>query len=352
MKISKTTWGILLAILLSVLLVWILSPILTPFVVSFILAYLLNPLVEKLIKRRWHRTTAVSLVIGSFMFLIIGLFLIFVPIVQTQVLTFSNKIPYYVQNISTHLRSLTSFLQEKIPSSYLNDISYSTVTNTRGILSAFGNVLLHIVNGGIGLFNILALLLIIPVCVFYLLLDWEEIKRTLYGLIPPRWHAPVKENMNQINTTLSAFIRGQLSVCLALSLFYAITLSLAGLELGSLIGLLAGILSFIPYIGFTTGLILSILLAFSQQASLVLWIALAVIFTIGQILESYILTPHFVGKNIGLHPVWIIFILIAGGYLFGFLGILLAVPVASIARLFLLKGIAYYQQTQFYKQKK
>ena len=352
MKISKTTIGLVLTALLLCGLVWILSPILTPFIISFILAYLLDPLVEKLIKRHWHRTAAVSFVIVSFMFLIIGLFLIFVPIIQTQILTFSNKIPDYVRSITIHVRSLTAFLQEKIPSSYLDDISYSTTANTQGILSAFGNMLLHLVNGGISLFNLLALLLIIPVCVFYLLLDWEGLKSTLYGLIPPRWHSSVKENMKQINTTLSAFIRGQLSVCLILALFYAISLSLAGLELGSLIGLLSGILSFIPYIGFTTGVILSVLLAFSQQASVLLWIALAVIFTIGQILESYILTPHFVGKNIGLHPVWIIFILIAGGYLFGFLGVLLAVPVASVARLFILKAIAYYQQTSFYKQKK
>lgn len=351
-KPSKTFWYITLSVVLACFLIWLLAGILTPFVLSFVLAYFLEPLVEKLVRRKWHRAAAVSLVVGGFIFCIISLFFIFIPIVQTQIVAFSNKIPLYVQNIAEHMRTLVAFFQEKLSYTRFSDISYSTANNAHSILSSLGDVLRGVVNGGLGLFNLLASLVVVPVVVFYLLLDWQPLTNTLYGLIPLRWQDNVKKNIAEINTTLSAFIRGQLTVCLILALFYALSLSVIGLELGALIGLLIGILSFIPYFGFITGVLLSILLALSQGAAWGLWVALAIVFAMGQVLESYILTPHLVGKNVGLHPVWIIFILIAGGYLFGFLGILLAVPVSAVARLFILKAVASYRDSSFYKQKK
>ena len=149
-------------------------------------------------------------------------------------------------------------------------------------------------------------------------------------MIPKKHETQIKSLLSDINRTLSGFIRGQASVCLVLAVFYAVGLSLTGIDLGVLIGLLTGILSFIPYFGFLTGVVLSVLLGLAQGAGWGVWIGLLIVFSLGQVLESYILTPKLVGDKVGLHPVWVIFALLAGGALFGFVGILVAVPFAAV----------------------
>ena len=167
-------------------------------------------------------------------------------------------------------------------------------------------------------------------------------------LIPLNKKEEVNSIFKEINTALSGFIRGQASVCLLLGLFYGVCLSLIGLDSGLLVGFLSGILSFIPYFGFLTGVILSYLLALVQQASVSLWIGIGLVFLIGQILESYILTPKLVGNKVGLHPVWVIFSLLAGGALFGFVGVFVAVPVAAIIGVFVRRILKWYRSTPVY----
>ena len=155
--------------------------------------------------------------------------------------------------------------------------------------------------------------------------------------------------MQEINTTLAGFIRGQASVCLILAIYYGIALSLVGLDMGALVGITTGILIFIPYIGYGIGLILSILLGLLQGLTMAQWICLGIVFLIGQIMEGYFLTPYLVGKRVGLHPVWIIFALLAGGMLAGALGVLIAVPMAAVLGVLLRHSIKWYKTTDFYK---
>lgn len=167
-------------------------------------------------------------------------------------------------------------------------------------------------------------------------------------LVPMNKKEEVSSIFKEINTALSGFIRGQASVCLLLALFYGVGLSLIGLDLGLLVGILSGVLSFIPYFGFLTGVILSCLLALVQEASISLWIGIGTVFLIGQILEGYVLTPKLVGDKVGLHPVWVIFSLLAGGALFGFIGVFVAVPVAAVIAVFVRRIIKWYKTTPVY----
>ena len=174
-------------------------------------------------------------------------------------------------------------------------------------------------------------------------------KEKLKEMIPERFQGTVKEFLADLNKTLSGFLRGQASVCICLAAYYGIALGITGINLGAIVGILTGILSFIPYVGFFTGLVISALLALAGGASLAQWGALGAIFLVGNILEGYILTPRLVGKRVGLHPLWILFSVLAGGCLAGFLGVLIAVPVASVIGVTLRWINKFYQSSHFYK---
>ena len=220
------------------------------------------------------------------------------------------------------------------------------------ILKSFANGLLNILTGGVVLFNVVSMLMITPIVLFYVLRDWQGVENQMSDLIPEKNKKNVIPILQEINTTLSGFIRGQSMVCLSLGLFYGIGLSVIGLESGLLVGLLSGILSFIPYFGFLTGVILSVFLAITTHASFNLWIGIAIVFILGQILEGYVLTPKLVGDKVGLHPVWVIFALFAGGALLGFIGVLLAVPIAAVIGIFMRRLIGWYRTSVIYKGKK
>lgn len=341
-------------ILLGTVLVlaWFLSAIqaiLLPFILAVVLAYILHPLVVKLESRHLNTNLATTTVVSGFCLFVIALFLIIVPILQSQVLDFIRQIPKFSEHVWEFIKRMITLTKENIPQPQLADISDAVSGYVMNILTAIGAGLTQVLTGGVALFNILALILITPVVLFYILRDWKGIQMQVKNLIPKKQEEKVLSLWHDINQTLSGFIRGQSLVCLLLALFYGTALSLTGLQFGMLVGILAGILSFIPYFGFGTGLILSIFLALMQGFTWGQWTALAVIFIAGQILEGYILTPKLVGNRVGLHPVWIIFALLAGGALAGFIGILIAVPVAAVFGVLIRRFVRWYYQTDFYK---
>lgn len=323
--------------------------ILLPFVLAFVLAYVLHPSVVKLEKCHLNRTAATSIIVVGFCLFIVMISLILIPILQTQVFEFFAKIPDATAAIWGKLKSLILLTRDNMSQEQLARISDAVGQAAFTFLNSVGTTLSRVISGGFAIFNVVSLIVVSPVVLFYVLRDWKHVQETIASLIPKHKEKEVKTIWQEINQTLAGFIRGQAAVCFFLGLFYALGLSLVGLDLGILVGLLAGILSFIPYFGFSIGVLLSVLLALTQGASMGMWIGLGVVFIIGQILESYVLTPYLVGKNVGLSAVWVIFALLVGGVLFGFLGILLAVPVAAVIGVLLRHALAWYRTTDFYK---
>lgn len=351
MKINKTYVILGIVALLLFGFISAISSILLPFVLAFVLAYFLNPLVVKLERHKWSRTLSTAFVVTGFCIFVVSILLILIPVLQTQVAAFMVKVPSIVAVLWAKIKIILSYAGGKFSPEQMYQLSDAVSGSVFSVLNSVGAGLMSVVSGGIVVFNVLALIVITPVVLFYVLNDWEVVSKRIKGLVPHQYAKGAMNIWSEINRTLSGFIRGQISVCLCLAVYYAVGLSLVGLELGALVGMIAGILSFIPYFGFLTGVLLSILLAVTQDATMSMWIGLAIIFSIGQILESYILTPKLVGDNVGLHPVWVIFALLAGGVLFGFLGILVAVPVAAVIGVLVRYGVRCYKETAFYKGK-
>ena len=348
---KKVVFPVVATVILAVF-IWRISGILLPFVLAFVLAYFLHPCVVRLERLKYSRTVATTLIVGAFCLFIVGLFLILVPILQAQVIVFLNKVPVIAQTLWHWVEQAVAYMKQSLPQAQLAQLSQMFSANAAKVINALGNGVIGALSGGVVFFNVVSLLLITPVVLFYVLRDWRGVSQDMIALIPRSREEDVKSLWSEINRTLAGFVRGQVSVCLVLAVYYGVALSLIGLELGILVGLIAGILSFIPYFGFLTGVGLSILLGLSQGGDWVFWLMLAGVFGVGQILESYVLTPRLVGERVGLHPVWVIFALLAGGVLLGFVGILIAVPVAAVIGVLIRRGVKAYKKTAFYKGRK
>ena len=205
-----------------------------------------------------------------------------------------------------------------------------------------------LIANGFAFINLISLILITPIVAFYMLRDWDTFVKKFEGLLPKKSKRGIMQSMQEINTIIAGFIRGQLSVCVILGLYYSIGLKLVGLELGLLVGFIAGVISFIPYVGSITGFVLAIILAFAQFNDITHVMYVVAVFLSGQFLEGNFLTPKLVGDNVGLHPVWVMFALLAGGVLLGFLGLMLAVPVAAIIGVLLRNLIKRYKMSSLY----
>lgn len=347
-KFQKALLAVVVILSLLTWFVFEISGILLPFILAFVLAYFLHPSVVVLQRKRLSRTVATTIITVLFCFFVIGVFLILIPILQAQILTLMVKIPVLADVLWEKIQTVVLYTKENIAPDQLKQISNVVSTTVFSLFNTLSSKLLKMLTGGIVFFNIVSLILITPVVLFYVLRDWRSVERKMADMVPVGYKEKVHVIFSEINRALSGFIRGQASVCLLLGLFYGVGLSLVGLDFGLLIGLLSGILSFIPYFGFLTGIVLSCLFALVQAASLGLWLGIAIVFVIGQILESYILTPRLVGDKVGLHPVWVMFSLLAGGALFGFVGVLIAVPVAAIVGVFVRHIIMWYKKTPVY----
>src|SRR3954463_2725599 len=309
-------------------LLWLLSEILLPFVAGAGLAYLPNPLANRLERVGVNRTLAALLMVGVMVIAFIVLALLIVPIMAEQLSALISNIPGYVTRLQALLadRNLP-WLRRLIDSGDGSQTMTDLVGQGAGWLAAF----LHSLwSGGKALISIFSLLIVTPVVAFYLICDWPRVLATVQQWIPLPHRETVNELAREIDAAIAGFLRGQTGVCLILGAFYAISLSLVGLNFGLLIGLISGLITFIPYVGSMTGLVLAVGVAVAQFWPEWTMILLVLgIFLVGQFVEGNILAPKLVGESIGLHPVWLMFAMFAFGYLFGFVGLLVAVPLAA-----------------------
>lgn len=310
---------------------YVFSGILLPFVAGLALAYFLDPVADRLERIGFSRLWATVVILGVFILVFVLALLLLAPLLASSLADFAAKVPGYAQRLQQLLVERgTPYLQRLGPNFQPPDLQGSLGDFIGKGVAWLGDVLRSLWSGSQTLIGIVSLVVVTPVVAFYLLVDWDRMIAQVDTWTPPRYRPTVRELARDINEAIGGFIRGQSLVCLLLGAWYAIGLLLCGLNFGFLIGMLAGLISFIPYVGSLTGLVLATSVAIVQfWPDWVMVGAVLAVFFSGQFLEGNILSPKLVGEAIGLHPVWLMFALFAFGALFGFVGLLLAVPMAA-----------------------
>jgi len=322
---------VILGLLLAGTLFYLLAPVLTPFLLSAILAYMFNPLVTRLEAWRVQRSLGVLLLFVFLAGMLTLLTLWLVPRAQAQIVTFTRDFPGYLDSLQQRLLPmLQSLISQDIQLPDLAGLRQPLMDHWRELGTAAGDVFATLTQSGKRVAALIVNLLLVPVVLFYLLRDWNRIVRRIGELFPRSLRPRVDKLAHETDEVLGAFLRGQLLVMVSLAIIYSTGLWLMGLDLALPIGLTAGLVSFVPYLGFIVGLIAASLAALFQfqDAWMLVWVL--AVFGVGQLLDGTLLTPNLVGDRIGLHPVAVIFAVLAGGQLFGFFGVLLALPSAAV----------------------
>ena len=320
--------GLLIVVLLALQLF---VGILLPFVMAAGIAYFLDPLATRLTRAGMPRGSAALLLVTGLLAAGLMFALLLYPLILSQLGILISRVPAYVAALRDWAGEVIAHLQQRLGSEYVDSHLRDLVSGQAGSMLGFlAGALTRIVGGGFAIFNVLSLLVVTPVVAFYLLRDWPGVIRRVDGWLPRRYEGVLRAQAVEVDRILSAWLRGQALCCVVLALFYALALQLVGLDLGLIVGISAGVLSFIPYVGSITGGVTSIGLAFAQFPSWMGVAEVAAVFVAGQVLEGYVIYPRFLGDRVELHAVWVIFALFAGGAVFGFLGVLLAVPVAAV----------------------
>ncbi len=341
-----TFW--LASLVLVVLALWLLSEILLPFIAGAAIAYLLTPLTDRLERLGIARLAAAFLIITLVVMAIVLVILLVAPILGGQLSSFIEKLPDYVAKLQSLLTDQSRPWVQKLLGAGLNTDKTFTdlVTQGAGWLTAF---LKSLWSGGRALVSVFSLIVVTPVVAFYLMYDWHHMISTVDGWVPLHQRDTVRQLAREVDAAISGFVRGQTAVCLILGSYYAVALTIAGLNFGLLIGLLSGLITFIPYVGSMMGLMLALGVAVAQFAPD--WSAIFTvlgIFLIGQFSEGNLLSPKLVGESVGLHPLWLIFALLAFGYLFGFVGLLVAVPLAATIGVLARFALRRYLESSLY----
>ncbi|MBI3479093.1 MAG: AI-2E family transporter [Nitrosomonadales bacterium] len=330
-------------------LVYLLSPILTPFVAAGILAYICNPLVHRLNAWNVPRTLAVVLVMGGIFLLLGSLLLIMLPLLEKEISRFMSRLPDWVEAARFHLLpQLQQWFGAELQwdSQAVKGMLLNDWQSTGG---AAAKLLPWLKSSGGAFIGMLTQLLLIPVAMFYLLRDWNKLLQSVDDLIPRHSQIKVKEITADVDRVLAEFLRGQISVMLLMSAYYVLVLWLVGLEFALPIGIVAGMLVFVPYLGMITGLILATLAAAMQFTAFSSVVLVWAVFGAGQLIEGMVVTPYLVGDRVGLHPLAVIFALLAFGQVFGFFGLLLALPLSAILLVGLRHGKSWYLTSEMYR---
>ena len=357
-------WGIAAAIFIFLL--WALGNVLTPFILGSVIAYFLDPIADRLETWGLSRVMATIVITLSGILTFLLLFLLVIPTLIGQLGQLITTIGVIIQDLPQTWMSLKEWLSDRFPNLDLDETFMLDQMTALGnaIQSRGGDLVTALLNSAQGIINVVVLLIIVPVVTFYMLMDWDRMVAQVDNLLPRDHQETVRDLARQIDRTLASFIRGQGTVCLILGTYYALALIIAGLNFGLIVGFIAGLISFIPYIGALVGGVLAIGLALfqwwgsdimvdgetAQQG--INWLRVGIVagvFGFGQFFEGNILTPKLVGNSVGLHPVWLIFALSIFGSLFGFVGMLVAVPVAAVIGVVARFLIAEYKSGQLYK---
>ncbi len=332
----------------SALLLWLLAPVLTPFVVAAVLAYALHPLVEWLAGRRCPRVLAVLLVEVLALLALLALLLLIVPVMAKELPLLKSQVPVLLDKfnavaspalaqlglaVTLDVASIKAWLMQLLDANMDDWLSKALASARIG-----GSVLLSLLGNAI----------LVPVVLFYLLMDWTRLVQRTQSLVPPRMRHGVDGFFSECDAVLGQYLRGQLLVMVALAIYYSGALALAGFDLALPVGVFTGLAVAIPYVGFGLGLVLALLAAVLQFASLGGVLLVAAVYGLGQLIESFVLTPQLVGERIGLSPLAVIFALLAFGQLFGFVGVLIALPASAVALVALRRALAAYRSSQLF----
>jgi predicted PurR-regulated permease PerM len=339
---------LLIGVVVGGWLVYQLSAVLMPFFIAALLAYLGDPLVDKLETWKLSRTASVSVVFAVLFLGLSIMLLIMLPLLSAQIAKLFNNLPEY---LTTAQQTIEPWLTlAGLPTDVLNLQTLKQALNDywSEVGQVAGGIFDTMTRSGIVLLQWVGNLVLIPVLTFYLLRDWDLLVARFRELLPRRYSDKFIEMSLECDDMLAGFIRGQLMVMLALATIYTIGLSIIGLELALLLGVIAGIVSFVPYLGLIVGIGLSGLAAFFQFGEWLPVLYVAIVFSVAQMIEGMVLTPRFVGERIGLHPVAVIFAVLAGGQLFGFTGVLLALPVAAVVMVLLRHAHRRYVSSHLY----
>ncbi|MGH8173643.1 MAG: AI-2E family transporter [Rhodanobacteraceae bacterium] len=342
-------WQWLILIGIAGFLLYLLAPVLMPFVAAALFAYLGDPLVDRL--ERWmSRSFAVSLVFLVMIVAVVAILLVLVPFIERQISNFLSQLPSWIdwfQNTARPwLEQHFGISPDVLDTQRLIGMLQTHWKEAGGVVTT---VLERVSRSGLTLVGWMLNIVLIPVVAFYLLRDWDILVDRIHALVPRSIEPTVGRLAHESDIVLGAFLRGQLSVMVALGILYAVGLWAVGISVGPLIGMIAGLISFVPYLGAITGVIMAIIAALVQYQDWAHVALVLVVFGIGQTLEGYVLVPKLVGDKIGLHPVAVIFAVLAGGELFGFLGVLLALPVASVVMVLLRYAHERYTASKLYQ---
>ncbi|MCH2038055.1 MAG: AI-2E family transporter [Rickettsiales bacterium] len=329
--------------------------ILLPFVVALITAYFLDPATDKLEKSGLSRFMSTMIITVIFFAVTISGSLLIMPLIYEQLLSLVDKIPEYTRKVQSELLPYFSSIVNKIDPNAAESLQDSVKDVSKYALRILGDILSKIWDSGVALLNLLSLLFITPIVTFYVLKDWDVMMDKIASWLPKKHKDVILEQMRLVDITLSGYIRGQTNVCLLLGTFYAIGLMMVGLDFGLVIGLATGLLSFIPYVGLLVGMSIGLIVAFVQFGGFEGLTSIAIvasIFIIGQVIEGNFVSPKLVGDKVGLHPVWIMFGMLAGAALFGFVGVLISVPVTAVIGVLMRFMLSKYLDSSLYLDKK
>ncbi len=345
---QKILFWILIAILFCVFL-YLIRSILLPFVIGMLVAYFLDPAADKLEKWGASRTLATVIITVIFFVMLATAIVLMSPLLYEQVMSFVSHVPeiytYFKTKFAPYIDDVINLIgDEQIKQ------GNGLVEKTSSYILQFGSsIVANVWQSGVAVVNILSLIFITPVVTFYLLRDWDRITAKIDGLLPRKTRKTIREQIKLIDRAIAGFVRGQTNVCVIMGIFYAIGLMSVGLKFGLVIGLMTGILTFIPYAGFFAGFATAIAVASFQYSNWVDISLVAAVMMLGQVIESNFITPKLVGDKVGLHPLWLIFGMLAGAALLGVVGVFIAVPVTAIIGVLIRFSISRYKTSAYYK---
>lgn len=325
-----------------------LSPVLMPFFIAALLAYLGDPLVDKLESWKLSRTVSVTLVFSVLLLVTLAILLVLLPMLFEQIGALFKRLPDYLELLQSTVIPWLSSAGFPVELFDIDTIKQALTKYLSEVGQVASRIFGYMTRSGIVILQVVTNLVLVPVLTFYLLRDWDLLVARFKELLPRRYAKKVIELSLECDEMLAAFIRGQLMVMLALAIIYTIGLTMIGLELALLLGVIAGIVSFVPYLGLIVGIALAGIAAFMQFHEWLPVLLVVVVFSVAQTIEGMVLTPRFVGERIGLHPVAVLFAVMAGAQLFGFIGVLLALPVAAVCMVLLRHAHQRYLSSQLY----
>lgn len=348
--LPSRSWPFWLGVILAVLVfLYLVKGVLMPFVVGIMVAYFLDPVADWLQRHRFSRGISTLIITVLFFAILALLIALAAPFVADQLQILLTSLPQAITEQQQKLEPVVNGWLHRIDPALYATLSEQLKDASKAVLSESVGFVRGVMESGLAAINLLSLLFITPVVTFYFLRDWDVMVKKIHDLLPRRHEKTIKAQMDKINQTLSGYLRGQTNVCLLLGTFYAVGLTLVGLNGGALIGFITGIATFIPYVGMILGTVIGLSVAYLQFGDMQGVLIVAGVFAFGQIIEGNFVAPKLVGDKVHLHPVWLIFGMLAGGALFGFLGVLLAVPVTAVIGVLARFFVGEYQKSRYYK---